>query len=134
MIHYALTCDKDHDFEGWFANSKAYDDQAARGLVSCPHCGSIKISKAPMAPGIARSEKSGNGPRKVVQALRNVREHVMKTADDVGERFADEARKIHREEAEPRGIYGKATAEEAESLSEEGVEFHPLPTLPEDHN
>ena len=134
MIHYALTCDKDHEFEGWFVNSSAYDDQAGRGLVSCPHCGSIKISKAPMAPGIACSEKSGNGPRELVQALRNVREHVMKTADDVGDRFADEARKIHREEAEPRGIYGKATAEEAESLSEEGVEFHPLPTLPEDHN
>jgi len=117
MIHYALTCDKYHDFEGWFANSSAYDDQAGRGLVSCPHCGSIKISKAPMAPGIARSEKSGNGSRELVQALRT-----------------DEARKIHREEAEPRGIYGKATAEETESLSEEGVEFHPLPVLPEDHN
>jgi len=134
MIRYVLTCDKNHEFEGWFTNSSAYDDQAARGLVACPHCGSIKILKAPMAPGIARSEKSGNGACELVQALRDVREHVMKTADDVGDQFADEARKIHREEAEPRGIYGKATVEEAESLSEEGVEFHPLPALPEDHN
>lgn len=134
MIHYALTCDKDHDFEGWFANSSAYDDQVARGLVECPHCGSVNISKAPMAPGIAGTKKSGKGAGEIVEALRQVREHVTKTADNVGDQFASEARKIHREEAEPRGIYGKATAEEADALSEEGVEFHPLPVLPEDHN
>ncbi len=134
MIRYALTCDKAHEFEGWFANSCAYDDQAVRGLVACPHCGSIKISKAPMAPGIARAKKSGKGTSAMVETLRHVREHVMKTAENVGDKFASEARKIHHEEAEPRGIYGKATAEEADALSEEGVEFHPLPVLPEDYN
>jgi hypothetical protein len=134
MIRYALTCDKVHDFEGWFANSGAYDKQAVRGLIECPHCGSVEISKAPMAPGIARGKKSAKGTSEIVEALRHVREHVMKNADNVGDEFASEARKIHREEIEPRGIYGKATTEEADALSEEGVEFHPLPVLPEDHN
>ncbi len=134
MIRYVLTCDKDHEFEGWFANSSAYDDQAKRGLVTCPRCGSVKISKAPMAPGIAGTKKSGKIKKEITDALRSVREHVIENADNVGDQFASEARKIHREEAEPRGIYGKATSEEAQSLSEEGVEFHPLPTLPEDHN
>ena len=134
MIRYALTCDKAHHFEGWFSNSSAYDDQVARSLIECPYCGSVKISKAPMAPGIAGTKKSGKNPAEIVDALRHVREHVMENADNVGDQFASEARKIHREEAEPRGIYGKATPEEVESLSEEGVEFHPLPLLPEDHN
>ncbi len=134
MIRYALKCDKDHGFEGWFANSTAYDDQVARGLVTCPHCSSVKISKAPMAPGIAGTKKSGKSKSEIVDALRHVREHVMENADNVGDQFASEARKIHHEEAEPRGIYGKATPEEADALSDEGVEFHPLPTLPEDHN
>jgi hypothetical protein len=136
MIRYTLTCNKDHEFEGWFANSSAYDDQASRGLVTCPHCGSVKISKAPMAPGVAGTKKSykSKSKKEIVDALRLVREHVIENADNVGDQFASEARKIHNEEAEPRGIYGKATTEEAEALSEEGVEFHPLPTLPEDHN
>ena len=87
-----------------------------------------------MPPGVARARTSGTGASETVAALRRVREHVEKTGDNVGDEFASEARKIHREEAEPRCIYGQATAEEADSLSEEGVAFHPLPVLPEDHN
>ena len=134
MIRYSLTCEKTHVFEVWFSNSSAYDDQAARKLIECPQCGSVKISKAPMAPSVAGTKKSGERPAEIMETLRQVRDHVMDNAENVGDQFASEARKIHHEESEPRGIYGKATKEEAEALSEEGVEFHPLPALPEDHN
>jgi hypothetical protein len=133
MIRYRLNCEKGHGFEAWFANSKAYDDQAARGLVSCPHCGSSEISKAPMAPNITRGGK-GKTTNTLLKAARLAREHVVKTSEYVGDRFADEALRIHHKETEPRGIYGEATENEAETLREEGVEFYPLPVLPEDHN
>lgn len=130
MIHYALVCENAHAFEGWFANSAAFDEQSSRGHVQCPDCGSSKVTKAPMAPRIAR----GADRVDVLQVIRRVREHVAGTSDYVGDKFASEALKIHHEEVEPRGIYGEATKEEVEELHQEGVEFYPLPTLPEDHN
>lgn len=139
MIRYALHCEKGHAFEAWFASSAAYDAQARRGQVECPDCGSRRVTKAPMAPNIAprapgapAGEKSA--PEDAVALLRKMREQVMRTSEDVGDRFAEEALKIHHNEVEPRGIYGSATAQEAKELREEGVEFHPLPVLPEDQN
>jgi hypothetical protein len=134
MIRYLLHCDNGHEFEAWFASSAAYDNQAAKGLVQCARCGTMKVSKAPMAPGIARGGKSAGGESERQEAVRRLRERVASTSDYVGDRFAREALKIHREQAEPRGIYGKATDEEAMALCEEGVEFYPLPMLPEEHN
>ncbi len=134
MIRYQLSCAEDHAFEAWFASSSAYDDQAKRNLVSCPHCGSTKVSKALMAPNIARGVGSDKAQREIVEMVRHARDHVMKLSENVGDKFADEARKIHRDETKPRSIYGSATVDEAESLKDEGVEFHPLPVLPEDHN
>jgi len=149
MIHYDLICDKGHAFDGWFRNSAAYDEQAAQGLVSCSVCGSAKVEKQLMAPGIpvkgnrkaepsqARTMVAGPvDPRlaHLMQMVREMRKHVEENAEYVGDRFAEEARKIHYEEAEHRGIYGQASPDEAKALIEEGIVVHPLPRLPEDGN
>jgi hypothetical protein len=147
MIRYDLTCDQGHGFDGWFRDSAAFDTQAERGLVSCTTCGSVKIEKQLMAPGIPAKSNSKSGTPKtmvagpvdprlaaMMQVMRDMRKHVEETADYVGTKFAEEARKIHYEEAEHRGIYGEATAEDAKALIEEGIAVHPLPRLPEDGN
>jgi len=147
MIRYDLICDKGHAFDGWFRDSAAYDAQAERGLVSCTTCGSVKIEKQLMAPGIpAKANTKSELPKTMVagpvdprlaammQMVRDMRKHVEENADYVGDKFAEEARKIHYEEAEQRGIYGEATAEDAKALIEEGIAVHPLPRLPEDGN
>ena len=142
MIRYSLSCDSGHDFEGWFASSDAFDTQKAHGSVTCPACGSSEVEKALMAPNVATSRKkdsvrlAANVPdrQEVVATLRKLRQHMTENADYVGPKFAEEARKIHYNESEKRGIYGEASSEEASALADEGIEFHPLPVLPEDHN
>ncbi|MGE0007344.1 MAG: DUF1178 family protein [Parvibaculaceae bacterium] len=148
MIHYDLICDGGHEFDGWFSNSAAFDEQSRKGLVTCIRCGSAKVEKRLMAPGIAvkanrKSETaarpvlaSAHDPRqqKIVQAMRELRKAVEENSEYVGNRFAEEARKIHYEETEKRGIYGETTAQDAKALIEEGIEVHPLPILPEDGN
>lgn len=147
MIRYDLICEQGHAFDGWFRNSAAYDDQAKQGLVSCTVCGSAKVEKQLMAPGIPmKSNRRGDPPQKMVagpvdprlaamiEMVREMRKHVQENAEYVGERFAEEARKIHYEEAEHRGIYGEASPAEASALIEEGIAVHPLPRLPEDGN
>ena len=141
MIRYSLICDKKHEFEGWFRNSDAFEEQARRGDVVCPRCGTVEVGKALMAPNVACShgasepEQSLRDPaREMLEVARKVRAHVEKHADYVGDRFAEEARKIHHEEVEPRGIYGEATSSEAQELKDEGIQFHPLPAVPEDNN
>jgi hypothetical protein len=136
MIRYTLRCDKDHEFEAWFRSSADYDRSAKAGENVCPSCGSAAVEKALMAPAVGRSGKSEKmtlaaapDPRQVAMraALKELRQRVTENADYVGDRFAEEARKIHYEEAEPRGIYGEANGEEAKALAEEEIEFHPLP-------
>ena len=147
MIHYDLICDQGHAFDGWFANSAAYDEQAGKGLVTCSHCGSVKVEKQLMAPGIPmKSNRKEPAPKKMVsgpvdprlaqlmQMVREMRKHVEENAEYVGDRFAEEARKIHYEEAVLRGIYGEASPDEAKALIEEGIAVHPIPRLPEDGN
>lgn len=147
MIRYDLTCEKGHDFDGWFRDSAAYDAQAEGGLVSCAVCGSEKVSKQLMAPGIpAKANRAEAAPRQMVggpvdprlaqmmKMVREIRRHVEQNAEYVGQRFAEEARRIHYEEAESRGIYGEATSEDAKALIEEGIAVQPLPRLPEDGN
>ena len=141
MIHYSLVCDKSHKFDGWFANAAAYDGQKARGLVTCPICTTTSVDKALMSPAVSRagSEKvslSIGHPehqqlREAMMALRN---KVTTEADYVGDKFAEEARKIHFKEVDARGIYGEATKEEVAALIEDGVDFMPLPTVKEEHN
>ena len=147
MIRYDLVCDKGHEFDGWFSDSASYDKQAKHGLVSCTYCGITKIQKQIMSPSIP--SKSNNKPETAVrvtaglvdpraaammQMMRDYRKHVETNAENVGNNFAEEARKIHYKETKERGIYGNTSSEEAASLIEEGIEIHPIPILPEDGN
>ena len=146
MIHYDLVCDKGHEFDGWFASSVAYDKQVLHGRVECTHCGSTKIEKQLMAPSIpSKSNRKTDfvpmhaGPAdprmaQMMQVMRDFRKHVDAHSEDVGPRFAEEARKIHYRETEERGIRGQATRDEAIGLLEEGIDVHPLPILPEEGN
>ena len=125
MIQYSLHCAEGHDFDAWFKNAAAFDEQQARGIVTCAMCGSHAVSKALMAPAVARSgsEKmslSSGHPdiAKVRELLRAYRQKVISEADYVGDRFAEEARKIHFEEVEARGIYGESTRDEVVALAE----------------
>ena len=134
MILFKLRCAAEHEFEGWFRDGAAYERQAARGLIACPDCGNTAIEKAPMAPRVARSgaatEAAPPTPGQLRHMLQQVRRHVEKNCDYVGERFADEARRIYRGEAESRGIYGEATSEESQSLADEGIEVARIPWVP----
>ena len=160
MIRYTLVCDKRHEFESWFADSAAYDKQAKRGLVACPLCGSTKVEKAIMAPRLARKDKStsidvpegapapaasapaANAPVAMMSPqekefrtkLKELRDHLVANADNVGKKFPEEARKMHYGEIERRSIYGEASPEDAKQLHEEGIEFHALPVLPDERN
>ena len=155
MIRYALQCDHGHAFESWFQNSSAYETQVKRKLVNCPGCGSANVEKAIMAPQIvskkARVPEKAPAPTTDVAApaptpllmseerelrakLKELRDHIVKSADNVGERFPNEARKMHYGEIEHRPIYGEASSDEARALMDEGVEVTALPVLPEDRN
>ena len=142
MIRYSLRCDRDHGFEAWFRSSADYDRASTAGRNACPVCGSTAIEKALMAPAVAGASHAEPmrlavpDPRQqaVREALQELRRKVTENADYVGDRFAEEARKIHYNEVEPRGIFGEATTEEAKGLIEEGIEFQPLPPAPEDRN
>lgn len=141
MIRFALQCDQAHEFEGWFRSNADFEQQSARQLVQCPACHSAQVSKALMAPSVSTSrikEKiavgMGEAQQKLMQELREVSRKVRENADYVGDKFADEARKIHFGEAVERGIYGEATRDEVTSLLEDGVEILPLPVLPDDYN
>jgi hypothetical protein len=139
MIKYQLTCDQEHDFAGWFKSGEAFDKQVKRKLVDCPECGSTKVRKALMAPSVSTSRKktditAAKAHAEVMAAMREVRKKVEESAEYVGPRFAEEARRIHYKETEEKGIYGEASLAEAKELADEGIEFLPLPILPEDQN
>ncbi len=141
MIRYALICDAEHEFEAWFRNGEDFDAQLSRGLVTCPVCHSAKVQKALMAPAVSTARKQekiafamGDEQRKALAKLKAMADEARKSADYVGDRFAEEARKIHFGEADARGIYGEATVDEARSLVEDGVDFMPLPVFPDDAN
>jgi hypothetical protein len=161
VIRYALICHQGHDFESWFPDSAAYDKQARRGLVSCPLCNSAKVEKAIMAPRLARRDKSTSivapmedaasaSPSATETAtpvamispqeqefrkkLKELRDHLTANADNVGKKFPEVARKMHYGEIEHRSIFGEASPQDAKDLHEEGIEFHPLPVLPDERN
>lgn len=155
MIRYTLRCKKNHEFEVWFRSGDDFDKGVG---TACPICGSKKVEKALMAPAVAKSDKTGrseisqiaDAPEKadkvklaaapdprlkaMREALKEIRRHVVENAEHVGDKFAEEARKMHYDEVEPRAIYGEATNEEAKELIEEGIDFQPMPSLPEDQN
>lgn len=134
-----LQCAHDHAFEGWFASEDDFQGQLARGLVECPLCGDKAIAKKLSAPRLnlgaakeaAREEKrdvvSTGGNAELQAAWLKMVRHVMANTEDVGERFAEEARRIHYGEGEERGIRGQASQEETQALLEEGIGVLPLP-------
>ena len=141
MIRFSLICDQDHEFEAWFRNNDDFDKQKKRGFVECPACGSHKVEKALMAPAVSTGRKKekialamNEMQKKAMAEIKALSEKIRENADYVGDKFAEEARKIHFGEADARGIYGEATSEEARGLIEDGVEFMPIPVFPEDHN
>ena len=156
MIRYALICEKGHSFESWFADSAAYEKQAKRKLVTCPGCGSSKVEKAIMAPSLGATRKGrkkaaevpaaettpATAPvamlspqeRELRQKLREIRDHLTQNAENVGRKFPEEARKMHYGDIEHRSIYGEASPKDAQDLADEGIEFHPLPVLPDEQN
>jgi hypothetical protein len=161
MIRYSLRCERGHGFESWFQSSAAYEQQEKRGLVNCPSCGSAKVERAIMAPQIvskkgresaapapgapadvAATEVATPGSTPLLMAqerelrakIKELRDHIVKNADNVGERFPNEARKMHYGDIEHRPIYGEASPDEARALIDEGVEVSPLPVLPDDRN
>ncbi len=154
MIKYRLRCARGHEFETWFQNSAAFDKLAKRKQLSCATCGSDKVEKAIMAPRIAKpgvvpsnkeqasvapvaeagqsdDPQSGQALRAAMKALRQT---VIGNADYVGPRFAEEARRIHDDEAPARGIYGEASLQEARELLEDGISILPLPPAADDSN
>jgi hypothetical protein len=130
MIRYALECrDCEAGFDGWFASSEGFDTQSEKGLIDCPNCGGHNIRKQVMAPSVRPSEKSGaSDPEKVFGKLAaHARQHIADNYDYVGDGFAEEARSMYYGEREHKPIWGETTAEERESLKEEGVPAAPLP-------
>ena len=139
MIRYALLCANGHQFESWFSNSAAFDQQSRAHLVSCPTCASTDVEKSLMAPNIAKkSNAKGRDisvrPTEIARLARELSKKVKENAAYVGDQFAEEARKIHYQEAPARGIWGQASKHETKSLEDEGITVHPLPTIPEDQN
>ncbi|MBM2713446.1 DUF1178 family protein [Mesorhizobium caraganae] len=141
MIRFALICEHEHEFEGWFRSNDDFDTQKKRGFVDCPSCGSHKVQKALMAPAVSTARKQetialamGEAQKQALAQLKAMAEKVRENADYVGDKFAEEARKIHFGESDPRGIYGEATLDEAKSLAEDGIEFMPIPSFPDERN
>lgn len=122
MIKYDLRCAKGHSFEGWFGAIADYDDQAETGLLVCPECGSKEIEKAIMAPAVRSSNKTAA----IAEAIRN---EIATNCDDVGDDFTSEARAMFYGEKPSRGIYGKATPQQAKDMIEEGIPALPLPDV-----
>jgi hypothetical protein len=157
MIHYQVRCSREHEFDGWFKDSAAFDRQSKRGLVECPFCGDTQVARALMAPAVAKRRRSallpeaqtpaptpapveappapapmvgGRMPAQLRAMLQQMRGEIERNCDYVGPHFADEARKIHRGETDKRGIYGEATKEESEALADEGIEVASIPWVP----
>lgn len=163
MILYRLCCAREHEFESWFRDAAAYDDQRGRGLVTCPVCGSPEVDKALMAPALGRAARkfaaepaADMAPMEAPEAappaatqpvalvsekeqqlramLRAVRAHVVAHSVDVGDEFATRARRMHEGEEEKRAIRGEATPDEVRALIEDEIEVLPLPMLPDERN
>lgn len=146
MIKYTISCPNDHVFDVWFSSGASCDDQLARGLVECPTCGSVDTSKALMAPRVnagSRKEEAAQpasappsptpgaqavtGPRAVMEKLWALRAEIERSTENVGPRFAEEARRIHDGEAEDRAIWGACTPDDAQSLIEDDIPVAPMP-------
>ncbi len=139
MKVFNLCCDRDHAFEGWFASSQAFDSQLAAGLIECPICGVKVVRRLPSAPrlNLSSPEQAQRAPdeaappapgaRQLQVMWQNIARFIRENTEDVGERFAEEARRIHYDEAPERAIRGRASREEAAELADEGIEVISFP-------
>jgi hypothetical protein len=129
MIRFSLRCASGHEFEAWFRNGEVYDAQQAADEIVCPECGDVHVEKALMAPRIGRSREVSPQitPAQMRAALVELRRQVESHCDYVGPQFAEEARRIHYGESDPRGIYGEATKEESRALADEGIKVGQIP-------
>ena len=141
MIRFALVCEHDHEFEGWFGGNDDFERQSKTAMIACPVCGSTAVTKALMAPSVSTGKEkrevavaAGAKQAELMRKMHELAREVRASSENVGERFAEEARKIHYGETDPRGIYGKASGEEVKGLIDEGVGVLPLPDLPEEQN
>ena len=133
MILFTLRCTQGHEFDGWFRDSDAYEAQQATGDIACPECGDNSVDKALMAPRLARSRDAKPlSPTQMKAMLLAMRRQVETHCDYVGERFAEEARRIHSGEIEAHGIYGEATEEQSRALADEGIEVGRIPWISPD--
>ena len=147
MIHYQLRCRQSHGFDGWFNDSASFEKQAKHGLIECPECGDTSVERALMAPAVAKreslpvpvaapqppapTEKAAMPvPAQMLAMLQRMRAEVEKNCDYVGPDFADQARAMHRGEAEAKPIYGETSEEQAESLADEGIQVAKIPWVP----
>jgi hypothetical protein len=132
MLRYRLSCADGHAFDSWFASSQAFDDLAARGLLSCAECGSARVSKALMTPSLATDRDAPlaapRDPRE--EALAQLRRRIEEESDYVGLSFAAEARAIHEGTAPERPIWGEARPDEARALFDDGIPVALLPFVP----
>ena len=140
MIRYRLQCGHAHEFEAWFPSGDSYEAQAAAARIACPECGTRKVSKAIMAPNVAAARSrdeppaAPGAPASYRDLVREVRRVLVASSEDVGERFPEEARRIHYREAKARAICGTACLDDARALMEEGIEIVPLPRVRDDAN
>ena len=136
MIKYALLCEHEHPFEGWFSTSDDFEDQSAKDLIDCPYCASKAVRKAIMAPAVAGTKAQAHPQptaqmqQMMMQAMGEMRRHVEANFDYVGDSFATEARAIHDGRSEDRGIYGEASPKQVRELVADGVRVAPLPPKP----
>jgi hypothetical protein len=133
MILFTLRCAAGHEFEAWFRDGDGFAAQQQGGEIACPECGDKRVDKAVMAPRIGKShevtERPKMSPAQMRAALLELRRQVESHCDYVGERFAEEARRIHYGETDAHGIYGEASSEESQALAEEGIEFGQIPWI-----
>ncbi|MBN2225365.1 MAG: DUF1178 family protein [Deltaproteobacteria bacterium] len=132
MIAYDVTCTNGHTFEGWFADNASFEDQKSRKLIDCPYCGTTRVERIPSTFAIgnrqkARAESADMMPH--IDTITQLRRYIEKNFEDVGEKFADEAVKIHYGETDKRNIRGTTTQEEERRLKEEGVAFVKIPII-----
>ncbi|WP_017932395.1 DUF1178 family protein [Robiginitomaculum antarcticum] len=136
MIKYSLICEREHVFEAWFSRGSDFDDQKKSGLLICPICADKTIDKAIMAPAIstARKQEAMMQSQKKAMSMMNaaadkIRKEIANKCENVGDKFAEEARAIHYGEKQERGIYGQASPDESSALKDEGIDVSPLPNI-----
>lgn len=137
MIIFDLSCSDNHRFEGWFRSAEDFGTQQARGLVSCPHCGSTSVRRLPSVLHVGSGASDGLREQRELappathplDSLRAVVEKIVNSSEDVGNQFAAEARKIHYHEAPERAIRGLASEDDCSALKDEGIDVFRLPTI-----